>query len=125
MYVVNTGPNGAGILKVDPAGQVVTFHAGGLPSGVAVDAAGNVYFADRMANVIQRIDPQGNVTSFAGSGVGGDADGPAGVAEFSSPRGLAVDSAGNVYVADSGNNRVKKIDPGGNVTTLAGDGTPG
>ena len=64
-------------------------------------------------------------TTFAGDGAAGDADGPAVSAEFYQPAGLTTDAAGNVYLADQGNNRVKVIDVCGNVTTLAGNGIAG
>ena len=96
------------------------------PAGVAVDSAGNVYVSDD--DRVRKIDPSANVTTLAGNGTDGFVDGsggPDGGAEFSAPRGLAVDGAGNVYVADSNNNAIRKIDPAGNVTTLAGNGMAG
>jgi sugar lactone lactonase YvrE len=95
------------------------------PEGVAVDASGNVYVGDSLNHRIREIDPSGNVTTLAGNGVHGDQDGsggPTGTAEFNFPSGLAVDRHGNVYVADANNNRIRKIDPAGNVTTLAPHG---
>lgn len=91
------------------------------PEGVAADASGNVYVST-LNNTIQRISPQGTVTTLAGipSQFGGYADGSAAEAQFSAPRGLAVDAAGNVYVADSGNYAVRRIGADGSVTTLAG-----
>jgi sugar lactone lactonase YvrE len=93
------------------------------PTGVAVDAAGNVYVSDH--DRVRKIDTTINVSTLAGNGTDGYVDGTGVEAEFSAPRGLAVDAAGNVYVADSNNNRIRKIDPAGNVTTLAGNGTQG
>jgi serine/threonine protein kinase, bacterial len=93
------------------------------PTGVAVDAAGNVYVADH--DRVRKIGTDINVSTLAGNGTDGYVDGPGGQAEFSAPRGLAVDGAGNIYVADSNNNRIRKIDPAGNVTTLAGNGIGG
>ena len=134
------------INKVDSSGNVTTLAGNGMPgyadgtggptgtaefyspSNVVVDAAGNVYVADSVNNRIRKVDPSGNVTTLAGNGTQGSADGtggPTGTAEFNNPWGVAVDAAGNVYVADSGNNRIRKVDPNGNVTMLAGNGTWG
>jgi sugar lactone lactonase YvrE len=113
-----------GIRKVTPAGTVTTLVAIDLPQGVARDAAGNVYAADTLNHVIRRIDPAGTVTMIAGTaGAPGRADGEGTQAGFNFPQGLALDGAGNVYVADSLNHTIRKITPHGRVTTLAG--TPG
>lgn len=95
------------------------------PFGLAVNSAGNVYVADSRNNQIREVDPQGNVSTLVGSGVFGYADGSSDNAKFSHPIGVAVDSVGNVYVADQDNNQSRKVDPTGNVSTLAGNGTAG
>ncbi|ASU35653.1 T9SS type B sorting domain-containing protein [Mucilaginibacter xinganensis] len=90
------------------------------PSAVAVDAAGNVYVADFNNNLIRKVSPTGLSVTFAGSGSPGFSDGAGAGAEFNGPGGIVIDAAGNLYVADSKNNRIRKITPGGLVTTVAG-----
>lgn len=99
----------------------------GSPWGVAIDSAGNTYVSDAGNQTIRRITLAGIVTTLAGlAGVKGSADGRGSTAQFSEPRGVAVDGAGNVYVADSGNHTIRKVSPAGVVTTLAGGvGQPG
>ena len=89
------------------------------PSGVAVDASGNVYVADLDNNKIRKITPEGAVSTLAGS-IKGYGDGPGADAKFQYPNGIAVDASGNVYVADTFNHRIRKITPEGVVSTLAG-----
>lgn len=106
----------------DGPGAVARFNG---PRGLALDAAGNLFVADTSNHKIRKVTPQGLVTTLAGNGTPGWADGTGGAVMFNSPSGVAVDGGGNVFVADTQNHRVRKIDPGGNVTTLAGNGTPG
>jgi sugar lactone lactonase YvrE len=91
------------------------------PSDVALDTSGNLYIADSGNQRIRKITLSTNViTAFSGTGVAGAQDGAAASATFNNPEGLDVDASGNVYVADTGNHRLRRI-AGGNVTTLAGD----
>jgi len=91
------------------------------PGGLAVDSAGNIYLADTGNNVIRKINAAGVVTTAAGQvGVAGALDGLVANALFNSPKGVAVDGAGNIYVADSGNNAARKVTPDGIVMTVAG-----
>ncbi len=92
------------------------------PTGVAVDSAGSLYVADTFNHTIRKITAAGAVTTFAGlEQTSGSADGPGATAAlFNQPGGLALDAAGNVYVADTGNSTIRKITPAGVVSTLAG-----
>jgi len=99
---------------------VATLAQFSAPQGVCVDPAGNLYVADTGNNVIRKVSRSGQVTTFAGTGIGGSQLGPATEAQFSAPTGVCVDSAGNVFVADGNNcNRVCKIDSNGIVSVLA------
>jgi len=140
LYIADTANHR--VRRVTPDGVIRTFAGNGSvgsggdggpataaslnePQGVAVDAAGNVYIADTQNHRVRRVTPAGIITTVAGSGVdgyGGDS-GAAMAARLSSPLGLATDGAGNLYIADSGNNRVRKVAAGtGVMTTVAGRG---
>ena len=101
---------------LDGPGNIAKFS--GL-SGIAIDSAGFIYVADTGNIRIRKIDKNGVVSTFAGTGGWGRADGDAGVATFSQPRGLAFDSENILYVADRSNNRIRKITPDGKVSTLS------
>jgi sugar lactone lactonase YvrE len=128
------------VRKITPEGVVTTLAGSGkagfadgtgaeasfnTPEGVALDSKGNVYVADARNNKIRKISPSGVVTTIAGSGKKDFADGAGAEATFSYPFGVAVDGGGNVYVADSGNNLIRKITPSGSVSTFAGSGKAG
>ena len=95
------------------------------PNSVATDQFGNTYVSDGVNNLIRKIDAAGNVSTLAGSGAAGAIDSTGVNASFNGPAGLAVDGYGNVYVADSNNNEIRKITPSGVVTTVAGTGAQG
>ena len=107
---------------MDGTGSVAQFN---YPRGVAVDSVGNVYVAVKNSHRIRKITSGGVVTTLAGTGTQGFMDGAGNVAQFNYPRGVAVDGLGNIYVADTDNNRIRKITPGGVVSTFAGTGTAG
>jgi len=109
-------PGTSGI--VDGTGVTARFNH---PNGVAVDSTGNVYVADTSNDTIRKITASGVVTTLAGTaGVHGMTDGTGAAASFNTPQGIAVDTVGNVYVADTFNDAIRKITPAGEVTTLEG-----
>ncbi len=97
------------------------------PYGVAVDGAGNIYISDLFDHRIRRVDTRGTITTIAGTGKQGYSGdgGPAVRAQLANPQGVAVDGAGNVYIADRSNSRIRRIDTGGMITTVAGTGARG
>ena len=138
------------VRRVDPSGQISTVvgnYALGtgydgdngpatgaklnLPAGLAIDSAGNLYIADSGNHVVRKVDSSHNITTIAGQcltaacagGFSGD-NGPATSALLKTPMGVAVDPAGNLYIADYGNHLIRKVDASGIITTIAGDGTP-
>ena len=145
VYVADT--NNHRIRKVDPSGTTATITTiagteesgfsgdGGaavqaqlnLPHGVAVDGSGNVYIADTNNHRIRRVDSSGTTTTIAGTGVSGfSGDGGAAVqARLNSPHGVAVDGSGNVFIADTNNHRIRRVDSSGTITTIAGTGVSG
>jgi hypothetical protein len=145
LYIADTNNNV--IRKVNPATGAISTVAGtgapgytgdggpataatlNSPEGVAVDAAGNLYIADTNNDAVREVvAATGNIATIAGDGSGapgfaGDG-GPAISARLNAPYGIALDGAGNVYIADSGNNRVRVVSTSGNISTFAGNGTP-
>jgi sugar lactone lactonase YvrE len=132
------------IRKVSPGGTISTYAGGGTPGfsgdggpataaqldaplGVALDSVGNLFIADSGNERIRKVSPAGTISTYAGSGTPGFSGdgGPATAAQLNSPRGVALDSAGNLYIADSVNGRIRKVTPGGTISTYAGSGTPG
>jgi sugar lactone lactonase YvrE len=134
----------AGIMLLLSSGliaQTVTTTAGGfvgdggaatkasfeMPSYIAQDKSGNLYISDFSGQRIRKVTPAGIISTYAGTGISGFSgdDGPASSAKLSYPTGLVFDSAGDLILADGGNNRVRMIDPSGTITTIAGTGAAG
>jgi sugar lactone lactonase YvrE len=141
IYIADTGNNC--VRKVGPDGIIRTIAGTGeegylgdgeaavsaklsAPRGVAADSSGRIYVADTGNNCIRKVGADGIIRTVAGTGEEGYlGDGGAAVsAKLSGPRGVAVDSSGNIYVADTGNHCIRKIDARGVITTISGDGTP-
>jgi len=132
------------VYKVTPAGIITTVAGNGTkgysgdngpaasaqlnsPEAVAVDASGNVYIADDSNNRIRKVTPAGIISTFAGTGTPGYSgdNGPATSAKLNGPSGLATDSAGDLFIADDQNYRIRKVTPGGTITTVVGTGIRG
>jgi uncharacterized protein (TIGR03437 family) len=129
------------IRRITPNGTINTVAGGGTgsdggaavgaqlqaPTGVVVDTAGNIYIADTGNERVRRVDTTGKISTIAGTGepaYAGD-NGPATAAKLFGPRQLALDRNGNLFIADAGNNRIRKITPAGTITTVAGSGATG
>ena len=132
LVVADTGNHA--IRQITPDGVVSTRAGDGIagsedgpsarfngPVGVAVDRTGRVIVADTYNDRIRAISPDGSVTTIAGAGTPGAEDGPGGEARFDTPCGVCVDAKGNIYVADTGNGAIRRIDSNGAVTTIARD----
>lgn len=132
--------DGGRIRKVTPSGDVTTFAGNSIPgtvdgngtaasfrdpSSVSIDPSGNLYVTEFSGNTVRKITPSADVSTFAGSGGASFADGMGLAASFNQPIASAVDAAGNIYVADLANHRIRKITPASAVTTFAGSGTQG
>lgn len=121
------------IVKITPGGATTVFAGGTMgftngtgtaaqfnqPYAITIDAAGNLYVGDRINHAIRKITPAGVVSTLAGNGTAGSADGTGSAARFNEPIGITVDASGNVYVADYINSLLRKVTPAGVVTTLA------
>ncbi len=118
---------GLGVAGFSGDGGPAASAALNLPFGLALDAAGNLYIADLGNGRVRRVNPQGAISTVAGSGgptATGDG-GPAVNAELRSPRNLAVDTAGNLYISEFEGHRVRKVSPDGRISTFAGNGNAG
>lgn len=142
VYVVDTSNHR--VLRVPPAGLVETIAGNGAPgdagdggpartaqlnqpSSCMLDSSGNLFLADTFSHRIRKVAPSGVISTVAGTGAAsfsGD-EGPATAATLNSPRGVTVDDGGNIFIADTGNQRIRQVTPDGAIHTIAGTGTPG
>ena len=135
LFLIGTSAYGQNISTTAGTGSYGFSGDGGPATGAAIDmvyaltcdSQGNVYFADSWNNRIRKISSAGVITTIAGTGEPGFSGngGPAASAKLDCPRGVAVDGQGNVYISDSGNSRIRKVAPGGTITTIAGTNTVG
>jgi sugar lactone lactonase YvrE len=119
---------GNGVASFAGDGGLATLAELNFPRAVAVDTTGNLYIADTANNRVRMVNPSGTITTFAGTGTAGYSGdgGPATAANMNQPRGLAIDASSNVYIGDTGSNRVRRVDhASGNITTVAGNGKAG
>jgi sugar lactone lactonase YvrE len=124
IYVSDTGSNR--LRKLDTFGTITTLGGFANPGAIVIDPSGSIYLADPTKNCVRKIDT-GQMATVAGNGnaaYSGDG-GPAPYAQLNSPSGLALDSSGNLYISDTANNCIRKVDPSGIITTIAGNGTKG
>ena len=124
--VISTIAGNGGVSYSGDGGQAIKAQLNS-PLGVAVDSAGNLYIADTANNVVRKVTAAGAISTLAGngkSGFGGDGS-AATSAQLNAPQGIAVDASANVYIADTGNARIRKVSSGGTISTYAGNGTPG
>src|SRR5271165_740139 len=125
VYISDTGNN---VLRKVTASGIISTIATNLrlqhPAGLAMDGAGNLYIADTNNNRIMKLAPTGAIALVAGNGAAGYSGdgGPAAKAQLSFPTGVAVDGAGNIYIADKTNSRIRKVTTDGNINTIAGIG---
>jgi uncharacterized protein (TIGR03437 family) len=124
LYVVDTG-NGR-LLRVGSATDIIASQLN-APEACALDSFGNLYLAETGAHRVRRLSPAGDWTTVAGTGTAGsDGDeAPAVAAHLSFPRGLAVDDSGNLFISDTGGNRIRLVTPDGTIHSIAGTGFPG
>jgi|GEM_PF-3402010 len=117
---------GTGVIGYSGDGGPATAANMSHARGVAVDAAGNVYFSDYNNHAVRKVSTSGIITKVVGNGAGYSGDGgPASAARVSYPSGLTLDGAGNLYIADNGNAVIRKVTPSGIISTFAGTGIPG
>jgi len=136
LYIADSGNQR--VRKVNTSGQMTTIAGTGsagfdgdgmasahnlnFPTAVAVDSSGNVYIADEFNQRIRRVDTSGQMTTVAGNGTAAFSDGTATTSSLNLPTGVAADSAGNIFIADSANQRIREVS-GGNIMTIAGNGS--
>ena len=125
-YITTVAGDGSSSFSVDDGLTLATDASISNPYGVVVDNAGNLFFADFINDRIRRVDAITDIiTTVVGTGTPGSSGdaGPASLAQLNSPAGIAMDSAGNLFIADSANNRIRRVDAStGNITTVAGNG---